>query len=350
MVGAATALVWGDVVSVGAGRRAAPSASARGRVQSYASGGGGVSRDRLLWFGRSVAGGTASDTGLASHAERGGRDSKSATRGDGGGRVEYCRGGRGRQEQQRPRVCGLPDGSRSPLGLHMPRLGQAGCWAAWCGAWPRVPSGRRWGIGMGMDGDGERGGGPRGGIVRTPTFSSLCLWRDWSTTHATPPSRTRHSRRDPLPPPRFSPVTHHLSGPPRTNFGHSPPFNSVSLNGCNGCTSLHDQGRPGRTDCDGGSTGDRQGQEDSIVNTTRSSHDSVDTDRPAVPCCHLFRSHLPAARRRVSTRWKEGCVPILPCIPQQAAALDNADQVTSSAPDIPGPVPGPGHQQRKNKP
>lgn len=174
MVGAATALVWGDVVSVGAGRRAAPSASARGRVQSYASG-GVVSRDRLLWFGRSVAGGTASDTGLASHAERGGRDSKSATRGDGGGRVEYCRGGRGRQEQQRPRVCGLPDGSRSPLGLHMPRLGQAGCWAAWCGAWPRVPSGRRWGIGMGMDGDGERGGGRRGGIVRTPTFSSLCL-------------------------------------------------------------------------------------------------------------------------------------------------------------------------------
>lgn len=149
---------------------------------------GGVSRDRLLWFGRSVAGGTASDTGLASHAERGGRDSKSATRGDGGGRVENCRGGRGRQEQQRPRVCGLPDGSRSPLGLHMPRLGQAGCWAAWCGAWPRVPSGRRWGIGMGMDGDGERGGGRRGGIVRTPTFSSLCLWRDWSEHHPRHPS------------------------------------------------------------------------------------------------------------------------------------------------------------------
>lgn len=173
---------------------------------------GGVSRDRLLWFGRCVAGGTASDTGLASHARRGGRDSRSATRGDGGGRVEDCRGGRGRREQQRPRVCGLPDGSRSPLGLHMPRLGQAGCWAAWCGAWPRVPSGRRWGIGMGMDGDadGGEGRGRRGGIGRTPTFSR---GRDCSTTHATPPSRTRHSRRDPLPPtsPRFSPPTHHLA-------------------------------------------------------------------------------------------------------------------------------------------
>lgn len=305
-------------------------------------GGGGVSRDRLLWFGRSVAGGTASDTGLASHAERGGRDSKSATRGDGGGRVEYCRGGRGRQEQQRPRVCGLPDGSRSPLGLHMPRLGQAGCWAAWCGAWPRVPSGRRWGIGMGMDGDGERGGGRRGGIVRTPTFSSLCLWRDWSTTHATPPSRTRHSRRDPLPPPRFSPVTHHLSGPPRTNFGHSPPFNSVSLNGCNGRTSLHDQGRPGRTDCDGGSTGDRQGQEDSIVNTTRSSHDSVDTDRPAVPCCQL---HVDACQRDGRRGASQFCLasrskqphsttpirsrPLLPISPVQSRVLVTNKEKTS---------------------
>lgn len=200
------------------------------------------------------------------------------------------------------------------------------------------------------DGDGwgwGEGRGTEGRDCENPDFlQSLPLER--LERHPSIPDPTQP--KGPPTSPRFSPVTHHLSGPPRTNFGHSPPFNSVSLNGCNGCTSLHDQGRPGRTDCDGGSTGDRQGQEDSIVNTTRSSHDSVDTDRPAVPCCHLFRSHLPAARRRVSTRWKEGCVPILPCIPQQAAALDNADQVTSSAPDIPGPVPGPGHQQRKNKP
>lgn len=90
---------------------------------------------------------------------------------------------------------------------------------------------------------GERGGDGGGGIVRTPTFSSR--GRDWSITHATPPSRTRHSRRDPLPPPF---LTSHP--PPRTNFGHSPPFNSVSLNGGNGDTSvawmtlhLYDQGR-----------------------------------------------------------------------------------------------------------
>lgn len=47
---------------------------------------------------------------------------------------------------------------------------------------------------------------------------------------------------------------------------------------------------------------------------------------------------------------REGCVPILPCIPQQADALDDADQVTTFSPDIRGPVPRHGHQQGKNKP
>lgn len=267
---------------------------------------GGVSRDRLLWFGRCVAGGTASDTGLASHARRGGRDSRSATRGDGDWRVEYCRGGRGRREQQRPRVCGLPDGSRSPLGLHMPRLGQAGGRRGVV-LGQELPSGRRWGIGMGMDGDadGERGGDGGEGLGE-PRLSPE------AETGAAPPTPPLHPGPDTAEGTPYLPPFLTSHPPPRTNFGHSPPFNSVSLNGCNGDTSvawttlrLDDQGRQTVTAVALVTDRDKSQHRPYHPFVPRQCRQ----DRPAVPCCDLFRSHLPAARRRVSTRWEGGVRP-----------------------------------------
>lgn len=134
------------------------------------------------------------------------------------------------------------------------RTGVVHLWGCICQGWDRLAAGgvvwclaksaKREKMG---DGDGEGMGRGRGGIVRTPTFDFPQAEAETGAPPPTPPLHPgpRHSRKGPPKHPPF--LTSHppLFRPPRTNnFGQSPPFNSVSLNGCNGCTSVDDQGRP----------------------------------------------------------------------------------------------------------